>query len=144
MFFGMGPETAMEISALVDTPDHDWHGVENPNGYPLNGGDGSFVDTRPNMGHKICLQSFSSQKWLQDAGVTLKKIIERLENGPYSKQIIGYQIAFGRLGENNLWGTTRPAKRPTGVITASATEKRLSSGLYKSTVVRVSFVVIGN
>lgn len=110
--FWDGPETAMEISALVDTPDHDWHGVENPNGYPLNGGDGSFVDTRPNMGHKICLQSFSSQKWLQDAGVTLKKIIERLENGPYSKQIIGYQIAFGRLGENNLWGTTRPGKTP--------------------------------
>ena len=41
-----------------------------------------------------------------------EKIIERLENGPYSKQIIGYQIAFGRLGENNLWGTTRPGKTP--------------------------------
>ena len=53
---------------------------------------------------RIGLQSFSSEKWKQDAGVALAKLIDHLENGPYADRIVGYQVAFGACGETAYWG----------------------------------------
>lgn len=36
--------------------------------------------------------------------------MEHLENGPYGKQILAYQVAFGCCGETTLWGAWRPAQ----------------------------------
>ncbi len=105
VYYG-GPQTPEEVAAAVDTPDHDWFGFESPMGYPVNGGTG-FVDDRPNLGTKVCLQSFSSKKWLRDAGEALRRLIEHLESGPYGAQIIGYHVAFGCCGETTLWGAWR-------------------------------------
>ena len=103
VYYG-GPQTAEEIAAMVDTPLHDWFGGES-DGYPVNGG--FYKDDRPNYGGMISRQSFSSAAWLRDAGEALRRIIDHLENGPYGKQIIAYQIAFGMCGETSLWGAWR-------------------------------------
>ena len=97
-----------EISEKCCTEKHDYFGFDCPNGYSVNGGDGSFVDDRPNVGGEIGLQSFSSPKWIEDASVALEKLIEHIENGPYAKQVMGYHIAYGQCGETCLWGGWRP------------------------------------
>ncbi len=96
-----GPKTADEIRSLIDTPLHDWFGYNAPHGYYKSG---DFTDTRANVGGTVARQSFSSKKWLTDAGKALKKFIERLENSPYKDRILGYHISFGVSGESILWG----------------------------------------
>lgn len=96
-----GPREEEAIRALVGTLKQDILGYEAPNGYYVAEG---YHDPRPNVGGLIGLQSFSSEKWRQDAGVALQKIIDRLENGPYGRRILGYHIAFGACGESMLWG----------------------------------------
>lgn len=96
-----GPERSEEISALVGTENQDYLGYEAPNGYYRAG---DYVDPRPNIGGVIARQSFSSKKWLRDAGIALKKLLDRLESGPYADRILGYHIAYGTSGETVLWG----------------------------------------
>lgn len=96
-----------EISGKCATSEHDYFGFNCPDGYCVNGGDGAFVDDRPNVDGLIGLQSFSSPKWVEDASTALEKLIEHIENGPYSNQIIGYHIAYGQCGETCLWGSWR-------------------------------------
>lgn len=99
-----GPTTAEEIKALVNTPLHDILGYNAPNGYYNANG---WQDDRPNVGGVISLQSFSSKKWLADAGEALSKLIDHIENSPYGEKIIAYHIAFGASGEAMLWGRAR-------------------------------------
>lgn len=99
--------TPAEISERCGTFKQDYFGFNCPNGYAVNGGDGSFVDGRPNVDGEIGLQSFSSPKWVADASTALEKLIEHIENGPYAKQVIGYHIAYGQCGETCLWGGWR-------------------------------------
>lgn len=96
-----GPRDAESIRALVGTPQQDWLGYEAPNGYYRAG---DYVDTRPNVNGQIARQSFSSKKWLHDAGIALEKLVNRLETGPYGSRILGYHISFGVSGESVLWG----------------------------------------
>lgn len=100
VYYG-GPETAEEIRNTVGTPAHDYIGYEAPNGYYAAG---EFKDTRPNVGGIIARQSFSSQKWLKDAGTALEKLIDRLEKGKYGDRILAYHVAYGTSGETVLWG----------------------------------------
>lgn len=100
VYYG-GPKSEEEIKSLVGTAKHDYLGYEAPKGYYAAG---EFEDTRPNVGGMIARQSFSSKKWLHDAGEALIKLIDRLENGKYGKQILGYHIAYGTSGETILWG----------------------------------------
>ena len=51
------------------------------------------------------LQSFSSKKWLQDAGKALTKLLLHLQKSPYSNRILGYHLAYGCCGETTLWGS---------------------------------------
>ena len=97
-----GPRTTKEIQALVNTEKHDWLGYDAPEGYYLPGGD--FIDKRPNVGGVIARQSFSSKKWLRDAGIALEKFIDHVENGPFGDRILGYHVAIGRQGESVAWG----------------------------------------
>lgn len=101
-----GPRSTSEIAALAEGPKHDWFGFDSETGYPVNGG--YYEDDRANVGGVIGLQSFSSDKWMEDAAETLKRFIEHLEMGPYGKQILAYHIAFGCCGETTHWGTWRP------------------------------------
>ena len=96
-----GPRDKESIRALVGTEKQDWLGYQAPKGYYQAG---DYVDTRPNVDGVIALQSFSSRKWLQDAAAVLKRLVERLEQGPYAHRILGYHIAFGACGESVLWG----------------------------------------
>ena len=96
-----GPCDAEEIRALVDTEKQDIIGYESPKGYYNANG---WQDTRPNVGGVIARQSFSSKKWLADAGEALKRLIDHLENGPYGDRILAYHIAFGTSGETVMWG----------------------------------------
>ncbi len=96
-----GPDTAEGVRELVGTLKQDFIGYEAPNGYYMAG---DYVDTRPNMGGLIARQSFTSEKWLNDATVALEKLLDRLENSKYSDRIIGYHIAYGVSGECVLWG----------------------------------------
>ena len=98
-----GPRTADEIKALVGTEKQDYLGYDTPDGYYKSG---DFVDRRPNVGGVIARQSFSSRKWLKDAGEALSRLIDRLENGKYGNRILGYHIAYGTSGETILWGRT--------------------------------------
>lgn len=100
VYYG-GPDDAQKIKELVGTLKQDYLGYEAPNGYYMAG---DYVDTRPNIGGLISLQSFSSQKWLNDATVALQKLLDRLENSKYADKIIGYHIAYGACGECVLWG----------------------------------------
>ena len=96
-----GPTTSEEIKSMVGTLKQDYIGYDSPNGYYRSG---DYVDTRPNVGGLIARQSFSSEKWLKDAGVALEKLINRLEHSAYADRIIGYHIAHGLSGESVMWG----------------------------------------
>lgn len=96
-----GPRDREEIRKLVGTEKHDFLGYDSEIGYYTAG---SWKDDRPNVGGVISNQSFSSQKWLKDAGETLCRLIEHIEKGPYGKQILAYHIAYGTSGETCLWG----------------------------------------
>jgi hypothetical protein len=96
-----GPREVEEIRRLVGTEKHDFLGYESKIGYYTAG---SWKDDRPNLGGVISNQSFSSKKWLHDAGETLRRLIQHLEQGPYRKQILAYHIAYGTSGETCLWG----------------------------------------
>ena len=100
-----GPRDAEEIRALVGTPRHDWFGGERKAGYRTHGqGENAFFDTRPNVGGLISMQSFSSKKWLEDAGEALRRLVQHLENSPWGERILGYHIGFGGAAESMLWG----------------------------------------
>ena len=96
-----GPRETEAIRSLVGTEKHDILGYDSPKGYYTAGG---WQDDRPNVGGVISNQSFSSEKWLADAGKTLVRLLEHLENGPYGKRIVGYHIAYGVSGETCMWG----------------------------------------
>ncbi len=96
-----GPRDVDQIRALVGTPKHDYLGYESKVGYYNANG---WKDMRPNVGGLIARQSFSSKKWLADAGEALKRLIDHLENGPYGDRILGYHIAYGASGETTMWG----------------------------------------
>lgn len=96
-----GPRDVEQIRALVGTPRHDYLGYESKVGYYNANG---WQDTRPNVNGLIARQSFSSKKWLADAGEALKRLIDHLENGPYGDRILGYHIAYGASGETAMWG----------------------------------------
>lgn len=95
------PRVAEQIAAMVDTSKHDWLGYESPTGYYM-GNNKSLI--RPNVDCLVSRQSFSSKKWLKDAGEALKKFIEHINAGKYADRVIGYHIAFGTSGECILWG----------------------------------------
>lgn len=94
-----GPSDAESIRNMVGTSDHDYYGYEAPDGIYM--GDPKY--RRKNVNGKICLQSFSSDKWLEDAGAALQKLIAHLEE-KYPDRIIGYHIAYGTSGETIMWG----------------------------------------
>lgn len=96
-----GPREAEDIRRLVGTEKHDILGYDSPVGYYTADG---WKDDRPNVGGVISNQSFSSDKWLADAGETLRRLIEHLEQGPYGKRIAAYHVAYGVSGETCLWG----------------------------------------
>ena len=96
-----GPREKEEIRKLVNTDKHDILGYESPIGYYTAG---AWDDDRSNVGGLISNQSFSSKKWLADAGETLRRLIKHLEDGPYGKRILAYHIAYGVSGETCLWG----------------------------------------
>jgi len=96
-----GPRDAEGIRALVDTDKHDWLGYDAPMGYYVAG---NKQNGRPNVGGQVARQSFSSGKWLEDAGYALRKLIRHIEDGPYADKVIAYQIAYGTSGESMLWG----------------------------------------
>lgn len=100
-------DTPENLSAICGSDKHDWFGF-NSYGYSVNGGDGSFKDTRKNIDGIIGLQSFSSPKWLSDASQALKRLIIHISQSKYADQIIGYHIAYGMCGETALWGGWRP------------------------------------
>jgi hypothetical protein len=84
-----GPRTKEEIAALVGTGKQDYLGYEAPDGYYKSG---EYTDTRPNINGVIARQSFSSSKWLADAGEALSRLIDRLENGKYGSRIFRFQV----------------------------------------------------
>lgn len=96
-----GPGDIEGIKALIDTEKQDWLGYDSEKGYYNAEG---WQDPRPNVGGVISLQSFSSEKWLKDAGEALSRLIEHIESSPYAEKIIAYHIAFGACGESMLWG----------------------------------------
>lgn len=97
VYYG-GPDTVEEIDSMVGSLKHDYLGYEAPDGY-FQG-----EDNRPNVGGLISNQSFASKKWLEDAGIALKKLIKHIKSGPYADKIIGYHVAYGACGETILWG----------------------------------------
>lgn len=97
-----GPKTEEEICALVGTPKQDWLGYESEKGYYV--ATDKWQDERPNVGGLISNQSFSSQKWLEDAGEALRRLVVRLENSKYAEKILAYHICYGACGESMLWG----------------------------------------
>lgn len=96
-----GPRTADEIRNLVGTLKHDYLGYDSKVGYYNANG---WQDPRPNVGGVISNQSFSSKKWLEDAGEALKRLISRLEKSKYADKILAYHICFGASGESMPWG----------------------------------------
>ena len=95
--------TKEEIAELANTPAHDWYGIELPKGYTTDTKKRGLKDDRPNVRGLIGLQSFSSDKWLHDAGEALKRLIHHIENGKYGKNILAYHIAYGQWGETSFW-----------------------------------------
>ncbi|MFA6569069.1 MAG: hypothetical protein WCS96_12725 [Victivallales bacterium] len=96
-----GPREVEDIRALVGTPRHDLLGYESAAGYANTG---TWKDDRPNVGGLISNQSFSSKKWLDDAGETLRRIVRHIEDGPFASRIPAYHVAYGACGESVLWG----------------------------------------
>lgn len=97
-----GPRKREEICKLVGTLRQDWLGYDDENGYYQ--ADGDFLDKRPNINTLISLQSFSSKKWIKDAGEALRRFVLHLENSPWGERIAGYHIAYGACGESMIWG----------------------------------------
>jgi len=102
--YSTGPRDADEIKNLVFTPKHDILGYEAPEGYTANNA-GKLSDNRPNVGGVIGMQSFSSKKWLEDAGEALSRLVDHIASKPYADRIIGYHIAYGNCGETTAWGS---------------------------------------
>lgn len=96
-----GPRSVEEIRSLVGTLKHDYLGYESEVGYYNANG---WQDTRPNVGGVISLQSFSSRKWLEDAGEALRRLVLHLEKSPWGDRILAYHIAYGISGESMPWG----------------------------------------
>ena len=96
-----GPRDAEEVRALVGTGKHDLLGYQSPRGYYTAGG---WQDDRPNVGGLISNQSFSSEKWLADAGEALRRLVRHVEDGPYGDRVCAYHVAYGASGESCLWG----------------------------------------
>ena len=99
--FHDGPRDKEEIRALVGTLKQDYLGYSSPEGYYNSNG---WQDPRPNVGSLISRQSFSSKKWLDDAGEALRRLLIHIENSPYGDRILAYHIAYGACGESMLWG----------------------------------------
>lgn len=126
-----GPRTAGEIADLVDTLKHDWMGAEYPNGYPGNGSI-PYHDNRPNVGGVISMQSFSSDKWLEDASDALNRLMKHIADSKHGDRVIGYHVAFGMCGEASLWGGwVMPNKRARGDYGITNTRKFREYGLKK-------------
>lgn len=98
-----GPRDAEGIKELVGTLKHDILGYESEEGY-YDANSKNNPAARPNVGGVIALQSFSSQKWRQDAGEALVRLIRHIENGPYADRILAYHITYGACGESMPWG----------------------------------------
>ncbi len=96
-----GPRERGEIRALVGTLKHDYLGYESEVGYYNANG---WQDPRPNVGGLISNQSFSSKKWLEDAGEALRRLVLHLEDSEYGERILAYHVAFGVSGETIVWG----------------------------------------
>ncbi len=94
-----GPRTPEEISAMVDTPLHDCLGYDAPDGMYM----GNPKYNRANVGGKISNQSFTSDKWLQDAREMMGVLFSHLEE-KYGDKILGYHLAYGTSGETLMWG----------------------------------------
>lgn len=104
-----GPRDEEGIRSTVDTLKQDILGYD-CEAYNANGSSISY--DRPNVGGIIGMQSFSSQKWLEDAGNALKKLIEHIKTKPYADRIIGFHIAYGNCGETAMSGSwNREARR---------------------------------
>lgn len=103
-----GPREADKIRALVGTEKQDILGYNSPDGYvvPTNLFQKTipFRDDRPNVNGVISLQSYSSERWLRDAGEALRRLVEHIENGPYGKRVAAYHIAYGPCGETCVFG----------------------------------------
>ncbi len=95
------PRDPEMIASLVGTLKHDILGYDSERGYYS---PGTLVDTRPNVGGVIGMQSISSKKWLADASETLLRLLHHIEEKPYADRIIGFQVCFGPCGENMTWG----------------------------------------
>lgn len=95
-----GIEDPKEIRRLVGSPHHDLLGYESARGkYTW----GIWIDDRPNVNGRIGCQSFSSQRWLADAGEALRQLIRRLETGKYADRIAGYHLAYGMCMETTMF-----------------------------------------
>ena len=70
--------------------------MELQNGYTTDKKVRGKPDPRPNVRGLIGMQSFSSEKWLHDAGEALRRLIRHIENGKYGKNVIAYHIAYGQ------------------------------------------------
>lgn len=122
-----GPETPEEIRKAVDTPLHDILGADMEDGYAI----GNIK--RRNVGGVISNQSFCSEKWLEDAGRALRKLMRRIAESPYADRVIGYHIGYGPCGETVLWGRCAkkkgdysvPAKRRFAEFSKKRTGKAL-------------------
>jgi len=97
-----GPRDPEKVKELCGTLKQDYLGYDSEKGYYVAGSKKNYE--RPNLNGVISLQSFSSEKWLKDAGNALARLIDHIENGPYADKIIGYHIAFGTSGETMPWG----------------------------------------
>ena len=91
---GLSPE---EISALVETPSQSYWQYKVPEWYE------KYEDFQKDVPLLIDAQSFSSKRWLADAGEAIAHLIEHLENGPYKDRIAGYHLCFGHAGECMQW-----------------------------------------
>lgn len=98
-----GPRDAEGIKKLVGSLKQDILGYESEKGY-YDANSKNDPAARPNVGGVIALQSFSSQKWQQDAGEALVRLIRHIENGPYADRILAYHITYGACGESMPWG----------------------------------------
>ncbi len=89
--------TEAEIAALVGTPAQSYWQYEVPEWYE------KYEDFKKGAPLMIDAQSFSSKRWLADAGEAIRRLIEHLESGPYAERIAGYHLAFGHAGECMQW-----------------------------------------
>ncbi len=109
--YAFGPRDADSIAALAGTDRHDWFGFDG-DGYSVNGGKGAWRDDRKNRQGCIGLQSFSSEKWVEDASETLRRLLIHLSESPYRDRILGVHVAYGMCGETNVWGSWSPLDNP--------------------------------